>query len=79
MLAYPQEQRTDLRREGHRCGDSEAEGEDLKDCGADASHEDDGEKLVAEFGAGGEIDCPVSAVHRQKHISVCRLGGSKRG
>lgn len=61
MFPYPQEQRTNLRREGHGCCDSETEGEDLEDCGADSCHEDYGEEFVAEFGSGGEIDGPVSA------------------
>lgn len=62
MFAYSQEQRTNLRREGHGCGDSEAEGEDLENRGADPCHQDDGEEFVAKLGASGEIDCPVSAV-----------------
>lgn len=59
---YPQEQRPDLRGQGHGCCDSQTEGEDLEDCCADPCHEDYGEEFVAEFGAGGEVDCPVSTV-----------------
>ena len=66
MFAYSQEQRANLRWQGHGCGNSEAEGEDLKNRGADPCHQDDREEFVAKLGASGEIDCPVSAVRFHK-------------
>jgi hypothetical protein len=61
VLPYAEEQTADLRGEGGGCGDSEAEGEDLKEHGADYCEQDYGEEFVPKCRAGGEVDVPVSA------------------
>lgn len=48
---------------GFRGGETEAEGEGLKDGGAETGHEDDEEEFVTEFGSGREIDGPISSTN----------------